>query len=161
MILTERFYHLATVTLILLLCALPILFRKPAGTVESAVEIAFYAQILSHLDSANTVTEPDYHRWANGTGFKVLDCTPLLTSDNIVSGNHEYYPYRLTTLRDVETQSILIFLSSPAVIPPGNIYTLPNGREISIRTDGDCAVMLLGSTDSDLLSGTYLSIIDN
>lgn len=158
----SSFYPVSILLLLLIVSGMPFLFNSPAATVETVVEIAYYAQILSYLDSANTVTARDFDEWNRNTELSVPDYTPLLTSGSIVSGNHRYYPYNIITLRELETGSILVFLSSPSDISAATTDSMPDGQKISIRIYGKDAVLLLaGNTDRDLLSMTYLSIIDD
>lgn len=138
------------------------MFGEPAATVETSIEIAYYARILSYMDSSNALVERDFDEWNSKTELIVPDCIPLLTTGNIVSGNHQYYPYDMITLRDARTGSILIFVSSPSNISVGIIDVMPDGQNISLRIDENNAVILLGGdSDGDLLSQIYLSIIDN
>lgn len=86
---------LSCLTAVLLLSLIPAVFRKPATTFYSTVDIALHAYQLSMADSVS----PEDVRFS----FPGFDRFP----EGIFFGSHDYFPYRINTCRDTHSDVIL------------------------------------------------------
>lgn len=84
----------------LLLVSVLVTFRKPASTLSDIAEIARHAFVLSLSDSV----------WSGGR-WMLKGIEPPLSGD-VAFGAHDYYPYKLFTVRDVRTGDILLRINS-------------------------------------------------
>jgi len=134
---------------ILLLAIIPILFRKPASTMTGIGEIAIHASALSLSDET----------WSGNC--RLIECIDLPPADEVAFGVHEYFPYRLVTVRDEETGDILIAVSSPLNLLEG--IDAASRRDPSIRavlreTD---AIVYMGELNSGSWPARTFSIISS
>ncbi len=94
----------AIFTAFVLLCAIPVLFRKPAATIVRLDEIAILAADISERDTL----------WMGDRTFFNLQ---LPAPGTVAFGSHVYYPYHLTTVRDAFSGDVMVMITSRLSIP--------------------------------------------
>lgn len=133
----------------LLLASMPLLFRKPSTTIPDLEKIAIHASALSLSDSAWSGD-----RW-------IFDGIEPPIPGEVAFGTHDLYPFRLATVRDVQTGDVLVRIISPLSVPSDTSMVNRQNLRFSSFVQDTKALVLIHRQNSKSWPVNLFSIITN